>query len=126
MIDKKICILLADDHPILRKGLAHIINDEEDMEIIGEASDGNEAIEQTRQLQPDIVIMDISMPNMSGIEATKIISADSSMTQIIGLSMCPETGEGKEMLEAGAVDFVSKGGPVDAILNAIRKAAAIH
>jgi len=122
--DQKVRILLVDDHMIVRKGLACIINAQDDMEIISEASDGQDAIEQARQYRPQVVIMDVRMPILDGIKATRIIRSDSPKTQIIGLSMCAREEEGEEMRKAGAIDYLSKNGPTDAILAAIRRAAA--
>jgi len=122
MEDQIIHILLADDHPIVRKGLMLVINNEIDMDVIGEAADGREAVELARRLQPQVIIMDINMPVMGGIEATRIIATDFPEMPIIGLSMCAEKEMGDRMRDAGAIDLVSKSGPVNAIFTAIRKA----
>lgn len=125
MKDQEIRILVADDHSIFRQGLANVINNEGNMRVVGEACDGQEAIELARRLQPQVVVMDLNMPKMNGVEATRIIAGDFPETMVIGLSMCSERELWKEMLAAGATDFVSKSEPVDAILKAIRKAALI-
>jgi DNA-binding NarL/FixJ family response regulator len=123
MSSRKIRVLLVDDHSVLRKGLALIINAENDMEAIGEAANGLDAVEQTRLLRPQIVVMDIGMPIMDGIEATRIIRSDFPEVQIVGLSMCNETEKGQEMRKAGAINYVNKSGSDRAIITAIRKAA---
>ena len=73
-----ITILLVDDHPLFRKGLRLLLEEEPDMSVVGEAGDGREAIERVRELSPDVVVMDISMPNLNGIEATQQILSDSA------------------------------------------------
>jgi len=80
-------ILLVDDHAMLRKGLRVLIEQEENLRVIGEAADGREAIDQARQLQPDVVVMDINMPHLNGIEATRQILAESPQTRILALSI---------------------------------------
>jgi len=124
MACQKIRILLADDHPLIRQGLASFIKAEEDMEIVGEATDGRDAFEKTKLLQPDIVIMDVGMPQLDGIEATRIICSHFPQIQVIGLSMCSQDHEGGKMRAAGAVDYLCKAGPSEAITAAIRRVAA--
>ena len=119
----KIRTLLADDHAILRQGLTGILNAEEDIAVVAEATDGQEAIEQARLHQPDVIIMDISMPGLNGIDATKAILAELPGTKIIGLSMYTEADQAEAMKRAGAVDYVSKGGPSEGLLAAIRGVA---
>jgi DNA-binding NarL/FixJ family response regulator len=123
MAYQKIRILLADDHPLIRQGLASFIKAEEDMEIVGEAFDGQDAFEKTKMLQPDIVIMDVSMPLLDGIEATRIICSNFPQIRVIGLSMCFHDHEGGKMRAAGAVDYLCKSGPTEAITAAIRRVA---
>jgi DNA-binding NarL/FixJ family response regulator len=116
--------LLADDHPIVRTGLARVINAQPDIEIVGEASDGQDAIDLVRRVLPHVVVMDVNMPKMNGIAATRIIRNDFPEIQVIGLSMCEEAIEGREMQGAGATEYLVKSGPVDAILAAIRRVSA--
>lgn len=117
---RKIRILLADDHPIVRNGLARVIRDEPDLEVVGQASDGLQAVELTRSLQPDVVIMDVSMPNLDGVEATRRVHAECPEIKVIGLSMYDDPSHSSIMRQAGAVDFVIKTGPPSDLIDAIR------
>ncbi len=119
--DAGIRVLLVDDHTIVRQGLAGILNAEPDIDVIAEASDGHEAVEQARHCRPDVIIMDVSMPGMNGIEATRIITSESPGTKIIGLSMYCEADQAEAMREAGAVGYLSKGGPSEDLLATIRE-----
>ena len=87
MSSKKIRILLADDHTILRKGVRMLIDSQPDMEVVSEAKTGREAVEQARKLKPDIVIMDVSMPELNGIEGTRQICDELPHTKVLALSM---------------------------------------
>jgi CheY-like chemotaxis protein len=116
----RIRLLLVDDHPILRQGLATMFETEPDVEVIGEAGDGYEALEMVRRLEPDVVLMDVTMPGMDGIEATRLIKADYPDVDVIGLSMHQEGDVSARMHSAGARAFVTKGGNTDALLRAIR------
>ena len=119
----RIRIVLVDDHMVVRQGLARLVREEADMEIVGEASDGESAVSLIRQVQPDVVLMDISMPRMTGIEATRIIHAELPDVRIIGLSMFEEAERAEAMRRAGAVAFLTKSGPSDAVIAAIRACA---
>ncbi len=121
--DQHIRVLLVDDHKMLREGLGNVLRTEADLILAGEAANGQEAIEQVRRLDPDVVIMDINMPVMNGIEATRIITGEMPSVRVIGLSMAEETDRGAAMREAGAVDFVTKSAPSAKLLAAIRRAA---
>jgi DNA-binding NarL/FixJ family response regulator len=87
MTARKVKILLADDHPLIRSGISHLLQSYADFLIVGEAGDGEEAIAKIKELSPDVVIMDISMPKLNGIEAIKIIRKKFSSTRILVLSM---------------------------------------
>lgn len=113
-------MLLADDHTILREGLVSLLSQESDMEIVAEANDGPSSVELARRYRPDVIIMDISMPGLSGIEATRRIVADLPQTRVIALSMHEKEDMAAAMLNAGARAYLTKGGLVDALLAAIR------
>ncbi|MEJ2077819.1 MAG: PAS domain-containing protein [Acidobacteriota bacterium] len=118
----RIRVLLVDDHVVMRQGLSMLIGEESDIEIVGEGSNGNEAIALARDLQPDVILMDFSMPEMNGVEATRIIHSELPKIRIIGLSMYEETDRAAAMQEAGAVAYLSKSGRSDALLQTIREA----
>jgi PAS domain S-box-containing protein len=118
--EKMIGVILVDDHMVMRQGLAGLLQAEPDIEIIGEASDGQSAIDLTRELRPDVVLMDISMPGMDGIQAARIIHNELPEVCIIGLSMFQEGEQQAAMLEAGAVKYLTKTGPSEALIEAIR------
>jgi signal transduction histidine kinase/ActR/RegA family two-component response regulator len=114
-------VLVVDDHRVMREGLKQLLTAEPDLVVVGEAADGQQAVELTRQLWPDVVIMDISMPTLNGIEATRVISAEYPTVRVIGLSMFEAAEQETAMREAGAVAFLSKSGPVEVLLAAIRE-----
>jgi CheY-like chemotaxis protein len=116
----KIRVLLVDDHRLVRAGLAGLLRSQPDMEVIGEASDGEMAVELARKLHPDVISMDITMPRMSGIDATRIITTELPNIRIIGLSMHEKNDMARAMREAGAAAYVPKDGPADVLLAAIR------
>jgi two-component system response regulator NreC len=101
-------ILIADDHGIVREGLRSLIEKEPDMEVVGEAKDGLETVALAKQLAPDVIIMDISMPNLNGIEATRLILAQNPKIKVIVLSIHAERRIVKEILSAGAAGYVLK------------------
>ncbi len=117
-------ILLVDDHAVMREGLSQLLRSERDMAVVGQAIDGQDAIEQARRLRPDIILMDYSMPRMDGLEATRVIHAEHPDIAIIGLSMFEESDRSAAMLSAGAVAYLAKSGGSDTLLTTIRKAAA--
>ncbi|MEX2363947.1 MAG: response regulator transcription factor, partial [Balneolaceae bacterium] len=114
-------VLVVDDHQVMRNGLVRLLNKEADINIIGEASNGVEAIDFVHNQQPDVIIMDITMPEMDGIEATRLIHQDYKDIRIIGLSMHEESEYSDLIKQAGAVDMLSKGGPSEMLFDAIRK-----
>lgn len=116
-------ILLADDHKIFRQGLRELIAEEKDLAIIGEAEDGRDAIAQIAKLRPDVVIMDVGMPALNGIEATRQIKKDFPKTRVIALSMHVDEKFVAEMLRAGAVGYLCKKCDADELVAAIRTAA---
>ena len=112
-------ILLVDDHALLRKGLRVLIESEESLRVICEAADGREAIDQVRQLQPDVVVMDINMPHLNGIEATRKILAESPQTRILALSIHSGRRYVEEMLEAGVAGYLLKESAPEELITAI-------
>jgi CheY-like chemotaxis protein len=114
-------VLIADDHAVMRQGLSTSLGQEPDIAIVGEAADGEMALERTRSLRPDVVLMDLGMPKMSGVEATSKIHSEMPKVRVIGLSMFEEKESAKAMFEAGAVDYLSKSCSVDALTSAIRR-----
>jgi len=118
----KIRVLLADDHGVLRAGLRALINAEPDMEVVGEAANGREALEQARELGPDVIVMDISMPVMDGLEATRLIRQEGLDCQIIMLTVHAEEEYLFETLQAGGSGYVLKSAADTDLMEALRKA----
>ena len=101
-------VLIADDHQIFRDGLRSLLQGNPDFEVLGEASDGHSTVSLTRELRPDVVIMDVVMPQMNGIEATQLITADSPAVKVLALSMYSDKRLVKRMLDAGASGYLLK------------------
>jgi len=116
----QIRILLADDHRLLREGLRSLIEEEEDMEVVGEADDGREAFKLFEQHRPHVIIMDVSMPGLNGIEATSQISGADKQVKIVGLSMHADSDFVRRMLDAGACGYLLKDCAFDELITAIR------
>lgn len=116
-------ILLVDDHAIILDGIKAMLQNEPDITILGEAYNGVQALEKVKILDPDIIIMDISMPDLSGIEATKLISKDFPKVKIIILTQHDSKEYILEVLKAGAHGYLLKNSPKDELLHAIKKVA---
>jgi DNA-binding NarL/FixJ family response regulator len=116
----KIRVLLADDHVVLRQGTRHLLEREPDLEVVGEAGDGEEAVRLTTQLKPDVVIMDVAMPNLSGIEATKQIKARMSSIAVLILTGYDYDEYIFSLLEAGAAGYLLKDVSGDELIDAVR------
>jgi DNA-binding NarL/FixJ family response regulator len=114
----------VDDHAVVRQARAQMLGSEPDLEVVGEAGDGKAGVERTKELGPDVVLMDINLPGLNGIDATRQIHAECPAVQVIGLSMFADTEQAQAMREAGAVAYVSKSAPVEEVLAAIRCCAA--
>jgi DNA-binding NarL/FixJ family response regulator len=112
-------VLLVDDHPIVRRALYPLL-DVPDIEIAGEAGNGKEAVALTRHVQPDVVLMDVSMPEMDGIEATRAIHAEWPQVCIIGLSVHAEATQAEAMHAAGAMAYLPKTALQETLLAVIR------
>ena len=104
----KIQVLICDDHTILREGIRLLLNAESDIEVIGEAVDGRDAVEKTRALKPDVILMDIAMPLLNGLDATRQIVSDHPDARVLVLTMYESDEYIEQMLEAGAVGYVLK------------------
>jgi DNA-binding NarL/FixJ family response regulator len=116
-------VLLADDHVVVRGGLAALLAEEDDIQVVGQAGDGRKAVQMARRLRPDCVLMDYSMPGLSGLEAAQALHAEFPAMRIVGLSMYDEADRAAAMLQAGAAAYVSKSGNPAALLEAIRAGA---
>jgi DNA-binding NarL/FixJ family response regulator len=117
-------VFLADDHKIFRQGLHELIAEQQDMTIVGEAEDGRDALAQIVKLRPDVVVMDIGMPALNGIETTRRIKQDIPKTHVIALSMHPDEKYVVEMLRAGATGYLCKTCEADELVKAIRTVAS--
>lgn len=113
-------IILADDHKVLREGLKSLLNQHNDIQVIGEAADGHEAIKLTKELSPDIVILDIGMPNMNGIQAAQHIIAAAPATKILALSMHEDHQFVMKMLQAGASGYMLKDCAFEELISAVK------
>ncbi|MCH4564742.1 UvrY/SirA/GacA family response regulator transcription factor [Halomonas sp. EGI 63088] len=113
-------VLVADDHHLVRTSIAHLLNAEEDISVVGEAADGEDAISQARSLRPDIVLMDIRMPGIGGLEATRKITRGMDDTRVLVLTAFLEETFAQRLLDAGAHGFISKGSQHDEMVGAIR------
>ena len=120
--EAKIRVLLVDDHAVVRDGIAGILEQTKDMAVVGKAADGAEAVRMASEDHPDVIIMDVSMPGMSGIEATRIIHDAQPDIRIIGLSMYEEADRRAEEMRQGATAYLSKGCRPEELLAAIRAA----
>ena len=117
-------ILLVDDHPVFRKGLRQLLEKEKDLKVVGEAGDGLEAIDRLRELSPDIVVMDITMPNLDGIEATRQILSESPETRVVALSVHAGKLFVRDMFQAGAAGYILKESVPEEMIHGIRTVLA--
>ncbi|GHG05696.1 DNA-binding response regulator [Deinococcus piscis] len=119
-----ITLLLADDHPVVRKGTRELLEAEADLRVLGEASSGSEVVALTRELRPDIVLMDMSMPDMTGVEATRRIKAEQGRISVLVLSSYDDDAYVFAALEAGAAGYLLKEASEEELLRAVRAVAA--
>lgn len=115
-------VIIADDHTIVREGLKLILETDNEMKVVGEANDGLRVIELTRQFNPDVIVMDISMPNMNGIEATRRIKEEFPAIKIVILSMHATVEDIFRALQAGAIGYLLKESAGKEVCNAVRAA----
>jgi len=113
-------VLLVDDHAIVRHGLNRSIQQQEDMEVVGQASDGHAAVEKARELGPHVIVMDVSMPGLNGIDATRAVLRASPGTRVVALSMHSAKRYVREMFRAGASGYLLKDCECDELVQAIR------
>lgn len=121
--NSKVKVLLVDDHAILRKGVGMVVNAQGDMEVAAEAASGEEALREAQRVQPDVVVMDVSMPGLNGIEATRRLLEILPRARVIGLSMYKDAVYVRELLRAGASGYLVKDCDDAELLLAIRAAA---
>jgi DNA-binding NarL/FixJ family response regulator len=118
-------VLVADDHPVMRKGIRGVLEDHQDVCIVGEASNGLEAVSYARSLEPMVVIMDISMPIMDGVQATRLIKQTHPGISILGLSVNDSEYMKRALLAAGAVSYMNKRDTADRLYHAIVEAVRL-
>jgi two-component system, NarL family, response regulator NreC len=119
-MDTTIRVLLVDDHAVLRAGLRVLLEAERDIHVVGEAASGEDGIRRAEELRPDVVVMDLSMPRMDGLEATRRITAAGLPVRVLVLTVDPEADSLVPVLEAGAVGYVAKGASDGQLVEAIR------
>src|SRR3954466_9518878 len=112
-------VVIADDHPIVRAGLAQMLGDVEDIDVVGLGATGRDAVVLARDLVPDLVVMDLSMPDVDGIAATREIAAGSPDTRVLVLTSFVDRGKVLEALDAGAIGYLLKDAEPDELLRAM-------
>ena len=118
----KITVLLADDHTVVRQGLRALLEAEEDMCVIGEAENGRQAVQMTKRLRPDVVVMDIAMPLLNGLEATRQVSRESPKSKVLNLSSYSDDEYVQQLTDAGASGYLVKQTAAQDLVAAIREA----
>jgi DNA-binding NarL/FixJ family response regulator len=116
-------VLLVDDHDLFRTGLRNLLEEQGGLQVLGEAANGAEAVRLVRELAPDVVVMDLNMPAMSGVEATRHITALSPLTRVIVLTISDEDGDVMDAIVAGACGYLLKDASIRDVVNGIRAAA---
>lgn len=120
---KKLRILLADDHTVLRDGLRALVNVQGDMEVVGEADNGRTAWQKAKELRPDVVVMDVSMPDLNGVQATEKLKIDCPEVKVLALTAYKDKGYLDQLLKVGASGYVLKLSAADELIKAIRMVA---
>jgi two-component system, NarL family, response regulator NreC len=116
----RIRVLVADDHALVRRGLVHLINEEPGMEVVGDVGDGMRAVEEALSLRPDVVLMDIGMPRLSGVEATRQITQSDPHIRVLMLTVFDQDSFLFHALQAGASGYLLKGAEFDELIEAVR------
>ncbi len=122
-MNKKIRVLLVDDHTLFRSGIHSLLQRNEDFEVVGEAGDGLEGIKRARSLRPDVVLLDLHMPGVSGLEAVKVISEEIPDVHVMMLTVSEDAQDLMDALRAGACGYLLKNIETDVLVDAIRRAA---
>lgn len=120
LAQRNVRVLIVDDHPVFRQGLRSLLESLPTLEIVGEAATGWQTVQQARKLKPDIVLMDVSMPEMDGVAATKQIIAEDSCRDVVGLSMHRSEGMAQRMYDAGARTYLTKDQAIEQLLKTVR------
>jgi NarL family two-component system response regulator LiaR len=123
-VSNPIRVMIVDDHDMVRRGLGVFLKTKPDLQLVGEASNGQEALQLCEQVQPNVILMDLVMPEMGGVEATRIIRERWPQVQIIALTSFQEKELVQEALQAGAISYLLKSVSVDELAEAIRSACA--
>lgn len=116
-------VMLVDDHQLIRIALGQILGGHADIEVVAEAADGEEALVRARAAKPDVILIDVDMPGMGGVEATRRLSALAHKPRVVAISVHEQMPYPQRMLEAGAVGYLPKGGSADEVLAAVRAVA---
>jgi two-component system, NarL family, response regulator LiaR len=117
-------VIIADDHNVVRKGIRDLLSDEDDIDVVGEARNGQEAVDLATALQPDVVVMDIAMPEMTGVEATRMIRAQAPNVRVLVLTAYQDDPYIYSLLDAGAAGYILKTAESCEIVRAVRTTAA--
>lgn len=117
-------LLLVDDHHLVRSGLRRLLDEEEDLEVVAEAASGEESLRLVRELEPDVVLMDVNMPGMGGLEATRRLLSAHRKIKVIAVSMYDDEPYPSRLLEAGAAGYLSKDSAAEEVVAAVRQVAA--
>lgn len=116
-------VMLVDDHQLIRIALGQILGGHADIEVVAEAADGEEALVRARAAKPDVILIDVDMPGMGGVEATRRLSALAHKPRVVAISVHDQMPYPQRMMEAGAVGYLPKGGSADEVLAAVRAVA---
>lgn len=117
---KKIRVLLADDHKVLRDGLKLLINNHSEMEVVGEAANGKEVLQQVAQLKPDVIVMDLSMPQLNGLQTTEKLKAEYTNIRVVALTVHEDESYFRQLCRAGAAGYVLKRSAGEELIQAIQ------